>query len=66
VRYGNKVISMVLVSEIKMKRDFVRVEILTEESSMAEVLKVILPKILPDQWILNQNYFIRPHEGKSD
>lgn len=33
---------------------------------MEEVLKVILPKILPEQWKLNQNVFLRVHEGKSD
>ncbi|TAH21438.1 MAG: DUF4276 family protein [Cytophagales bacterium] len=43
-----------------------RIEILTEEQSMCDVLKIILPKILPEKWILEQNYFIRPHNGKSD
>lgn len=43
-----------------------KVEILTEEPSMKEVLEIILPKILPEKWILNQNYFIRAHRGKSD
>lgn len=43
-----------------------RVEILIEEPSMEQVLRVILPKILPDYWVLDKNYFIRPHEGKSD
>lgn len=33
---------------------------------MAEVLKVLLPEILPEPWQLDVNYFIRPHEGKSD
>ena len=43
-----------------------RIEILVEEPSMVEVLKALLPQIMPDKWILNDNYFIRPHEGKSD
>jgi Domain of unknown function (DUF4276) len=43
-----------------------RIEILTEEPSMKEVLEHVLPKILPDKWILEENYFIRAHEGKSD
>lgn len=41
-------------------------EFLVEERSMAEVLKILLPQILPTPWVLNVNYFIRPHEGKSD
>lgn len=41
-------------------------EFLVEEKSMAEVLKVLLPRILPEGWMLDVNYFIRPHEGKSD
>ena len=43
-----------------------RLEFLVEEPSMAEVLKVILPKILPQGWVLNENFFVRPHQGKSD
>lgn len=43
-----------------------RLEFLVEERSMAEVLKVLLPRILPASWVLGENYFIRPHEGKSD
>ncbi len=43
-----------------------RIEILTEEPSMEEFLKILLPKIVPSHWILDQNYFIRKHEGKSD
>ncbi len=43
-----------------------RIEILTEEQSMCDVLEIILPKILPKKWVLQQNYFIRPHKGKSD
>ena len=33
---------------------------------MAEVLRQILPKVLPKGWDMNQNYFIRTHEGKQD
>lgn len=43
-----------------------RIEILTEEPSMRDVLEIILPKILSKKWILGENYFIRPHQGKSD
>ena len=43
-----------------------RIEFLVEEASVAEVLKLILPQIMPDPWVLDENYFIRPHEGKSD
>ena len=43
-----------------------RLEILVEEPSIAEVLKVILPKILPVGWALGENCFIRHHEGKQD
>ena len=43
-----------------------RLEFLVEEPSIAEVLKIILPKILPQGWILNENFFVRPHQGKSD
>ena len=43
-----------------------RIEILVEEPSMAEVLRIILPKVAPPEWILDQNYFIRKHQGKSD
>lgn len=43
-----------------------RIEILLEERSMKEVLEVLLPKILPTEWVLNGNYFLRPHEGKGD
>ncbi|MDN4165336.1 DUF4276 family protein [Cytophagales bacterium LB-30] len=41
-------------------------EILTEEPSMENFLKVILPKILPNGYVLGVNCFIRPHEGKSN
>ena len=43
-----------------------RIEILTEEPSMQAVLENLLPQILPNQWILGENYFIRAHEGKND
>lgn len=43
-----------------------RIEFLVEEPSMAEVLKSLLPKILPAPWVLNENYFDRAHNGKSD
>ncbi len=42
----------------------IRVEILVEESSMKHFLDNILPSLLPQGIILNQNCFIRPHEGK--
>lgn len=40
------------------------VEILVEEPSMEECLKIILPKLLPDGFELGSNVFIRPHQGK--
>ncbi|CAM2734710.1 protein of unknown function [Flavobacterium succinicans] len=43
-----------------------RIEILVEEPSMKEFLNILLPKILDKEWILNENYFIRSFEGKSD
>ena len=43
-----------------------RLEFLVEEPSIAEVLKIILPKILPQGWILNENFFVRHHQGKTD
>lgn len=33
---------------------------------MENVLKNILPKILPPGYQLDRNYFLRPHSGKSD
>lgn len=42
----------------------IQVEILVEESSMKHFLINILPLILPDGICLNQNCFIRQHEGK--
>lgn len=41
-------------------------EFMLEEPSMAEVLRQVLPGILPAQWRLNENCFIRVHEGKQD
>jgi hypothetical protein len=43
-----------------------RIEFLLEEPSMENVLTEILPKILPECFVLNENYFLRPHQGKSD
>ena len=43
-----------------------QLEVLVEEKSMALILQVLLPKILPDGWIINENCFIRTHEGKQD
>jgi hypothetical protein len=43
-----------------------RIEFLLEEPSMASVLVEILPKILPAEFVLNTNCFLRPHQGKSD
>lgn len=42
-----------------------RVEILVEEPSMEHFLRELLPVVLPDGYLLDQNCFIRPHEGKS-
>lgn len=33
---------------------------------MAEFLRIILPELLPKEWIIDENYFIRKHQGKSD
>ncbi len=43
-----------------------RIEILVEEPSMKEFLTILLPNILDKNWNLNENYFIRSFEGKSD
>ena len=43
-----------------------RIEFLLEEQSMAFFLEELLPRILPPQYQLNVNYFLRPHNGKSD
>jgi len=42
------------------------VEILLEEPSMENFLREVLPKILPADYILDTNCFLRPHNGKSD
>lgn len=41
-----------------------RIEILVEEPSVAEVLRGLLPSVLHEGWLLDENCFIRPHEGK--
>jgi hypothetical protein len=43
-----------------------RIEILVEEPSMKEFLSILLPKIIQEPWIINENYFIRSFEGKND
>jgi len=43
-----------------------RLEILVEEQSMEALLKVLLPKILPQGWTIGINVFVRPHQGKTD
>lgn len=42
------------------------IEILLEESSMENFLREVLPKILPKNYVLDENCFLRPHNGKSD
>jgi hypothetical protein len=48
------------MKEIKEKH----VEILVEESSMENFLRVLLPNILPDGYQVDVNCFIRAHQGK--
>jgi hypothetical protein len=43
-----------------------RLEILTEEASMQFFLEGLLPYILPEDYQLNVNCFVYPHQGKSD
>ncbi len=43
-----------------------RLEIFVEEKSMEEFLRILLPKILSDNWRLDHNYFIRSFEGKNN
>lgn len=43
-----------------------RIEILVEEPSAETCLREILPQIVPEGWVIDQNYFIRKHQGKSD
>lgn len=40
-------------------------EILVEELSMEYFLRDLLPDVLPEGFILDENCFIRPHQGKS-
>jgi len=42
-----------------------QIEILTEEASMDAFLRQLLPRLLPENYQLDVNCFIRPHEGKS-
>ncbi len=41
-------------------------EILVEEKSMEVFLRGLLPRILPDGFELDQNCYVRPHNGKQD
>lgn len=41
-------------------------EFLLEEPSMAVIVRSILPAILPPQWQLDRNCFVRVHQGKQD
>lgn len=43
-----------------------RAEFLLEEPSMENVLRILLPRILPSKYILDENCFLRPHNGKGD
>ena len=43
-----------------------RIEFLLEEASMEEVLRNLLPKILPSEYKLDENCFLRPHQGRTD
>lgn len=43
-----------------------RVEFLLEEPSMAEFLKNLLPRILPPTYKIDENVFLRPHQGKNN
>jgi len=47
-----------------MKEEYL--EFLVEEKSMAVFLEEFLPIILPEGYILNENCFVRPHNGKQD
>lgn len=51
---------------VEISRKEIRIEVLVEEPSMKNFLEVILPKILPFGFELNNNCFIHPHQGKSD
>lgn len=43
-----------------------KIEFLLEEPSMINSLEQLLPRILPEGFVLNENCFLRPHNGKSD
>ena len=43
-----------------------RIEFLVEEYSMKVFLEILLPRILPEEIRINEHYFLRAHEGKSD
>jgi hypothetical protein len=43
-----------------------QIEILLEEPSMMHFLEDILPFILPEGYVLGENCFLRPHQGKSE
>ncbi len=43
-----------------------RIEILVEEKSMEELLRIFLPSVLSQHWQLDSNYFIRSFDGKND
>jgi hypothetical protein len=48
----------------KMREEYL--EILVEEKSMGAFLEVFLPKLLPTGFSLNENCFVRTHNGKQD
>lgn len=54
----------VLNEKVEYKNE--QIEFLLEEPSMENLLKVILPQILPVGYKLGINCFLRPHQGKSD
>jgi hypothetical protein len=43
-----------------------RIEFLLEEYSMKVFLENLLPRVLPENMKLNEHYFLRSHDGKSD
>lgn len=42
-----------------------RLEILTEERSMEYFLRGLLPRVLPNEYVLDENCYIHSHSGKS-
>jgi len=50
----------------ELKNENMRIEFLLEEYSMKVFLENLLPRILPENIKLNEHYFLRSHEGKSD